>query len=117
MEITIGKKAYELHFGIGFIRELDRIAGFKAHDINMGMGLTRTLPSLEQGGAEALADAIYSATAGLTTRPTMQEVEAYLEAPDTDLEKVLKEVTQATEESKVVQLAAKKLKAASKAAK
>jgi len=36
MEIAIDDKKYELNFGIGFVHELDKIAGMKSNGVPIG---------------------------------------------------------------------------------
>lgn len=110
LEITIAGKKYPLHFGIGFVRELDQVAGMKRDGMSLGFGLTMTIPALLAYDPAALADVIYAATKdGSNPRPIQPRVEDFVEQQD-DLGKLFDEVNAEISTSKILAPAIKNLK-------
>lgn len=110
MKLNINNREVELHFGVRFVRELDKVAGMTANGVSMGMGLSKTLPALEQGDPVALENALYAATYESVPRVTMNEIDAFLDNSKTDVAKLNNEVFKAVTESNVIKPTAKKLK-------
>lgn len=110
MELTINGKKIELHFGVRFVRELDKIAGMSLNGQVFGMSLTRTLPALNAYDPTALSNVLYAAAYGNKPRPTQSAIDDYIDA-DTNLEKLFDEVNKTIAESNAVKPAAKNLKA------
>ena len=96
MQIKIKNKDYDLNFGVKFVRELDKIAGMKIERNGIaqrfGMGVTLTLPSLNQYDPATLATVLYCATWDNKNRPSLNDIDDFIDDPDTDLEKVFKDV-------------------------
>lgn len=97
MQITIGKKTYNLNFGVRFVRELDKIAGVKVNTQGVtqsfGMGLTVSMPSLRQYDPATLSDVLYCATWDNKQRPSQNAIDDYIDNDDTDIIKLFDDVT------------------------
>lgn len=111
MNITINDKEYELNFGIGFLRELDNLAGIKSQGVSMGMGLTMTIPALEGYDPLALINVIYAGTHATSPRPSMEDVENYLNSFKTDkeIEKTYSDVMKELKKSPLVRFTINRL--------
>lgn len=113
MKIKIKGTEYELNFGIRFVRELDKVASVSNNGISLGMALMRTLPALRTYDPVALCNAIYAAAYDNKPRPTMKDVEAFIdkEASFEDLEKYFDNILKQIDESTATKLVSKNLKA------
>ena len=89
MELTINGTVYEFNFGMGFLREINKrvqtpVDGLKGVDKNIGLQFT--VASIIDGDVEALVDALDIANKGMIPRLTRQELDAYIDDPDTDID-------------------------------
>ena len=46
MKLKVGRKNYDLNFGIGFDRNLDKYYGVSVKGMSLGLGLTKSLSCL-----------------------------------------------------------------------
>ena len=89
MELTINGTVYEFNFGMGFLREINKrvqtpVDGLKGVDKNIGLQFT--VASIIDGDVEALVDALDIANKGMIPRLTRQELDAYIDDADTDID-------------------------------
>ena len=89
MELTINGSVYEFNFGMGFLREINKrvqtpVDGLKGVDKNIGLQFT--VASIIDGDVEALVDALDIANKGMIPRITRQELDAYIDDVDTDID-------------------------------
>lgn len=83
MELTVNGKTKELKFGIGFIRELDKIYKADLHGFAFGMGLTMGMAQLRQYNPTALSDVVRAAVKGnLSLQKVDELIEEYAEEND-----------------------------------
>ena len=113
MKIKINNTECELNFGIRFVRELDKIASISNKGISLGMALMRTLPALQAYDPVALCNVIYAAAYGNKPRPSMKDVERFIdkEVSFEELEKYFDNILKEIDESTATKLVAKNLKA------
>jgi hypothetical protein len=113
MKIKINNTEYELNFGIRFVRELDKVASVSNNGISLGMALMRTLPALQTCDPVALCNVIYAAAYGNNPRPSMKDVERFIdkEVSFEELEKYFDDILKEINESTATKLVAKNLKA------
>lgn len=92
MVITIKDTDYSVHFGIGFLRELDKkyFAESKS-GVRFGMGMEVKMPMLLANDTITLAEFLYLGTCAEEKRPTQKEVDAYIDQAE-DIEQLFKEV-------------------------
>lgn len=110
MNITVNKKEVSLNFGIKFVRELDKINPVKSGDMDFGMSLTRTIPALQAGDPVAFADVLYSATFDNKKRPSLNDIEDFLDnADEKELDSLSKEVLENLYKSSVLKRAIQKM--------
>lgn len=87
-EIEINGKKYDLHFGIDFIREMDkRYRLVNENGVSFGLGLTNAVVYIQDKNPVILADIILSATHTLKSIPSVADIEKWLEEQE-DLEKL-----------------------------
>lgn len=80
MIINIKDKEYEVRFGVGFVRSLD--AKYFTKGVGgavFGMGLQVCVPKILTGDATALADLLYEGMAHLKSRPSIKDIDAYID--------------------------------------
>jgi hypothetical protein len=108
MELTIKGKKRQLNFGVGFVRNLDKKYGMaNTAGFNLGLALTKAIPALRSYDPAVLAEVIQCAC---DTSISLADVDAFLDNPDTDIEKVFDDVLKELSEANAVKLAVKKLK-------
>lgn len=95
-EITIGKKTYPLHYGIDFIREMDKRHAISSGGIEFGAGMQAVLYYFEQFNPVILVDVILSATHTLKSIPSVSDIEQWLGEQE-DIEKVFADFLKALE--------------------
>lgn len=87
-QIEIAGKTYDLHFGIDFIREMDKRYSIDAQGMSFGVGINQAVIYLVDYNPTILVDIILSATHTLKSIPSTADIEEYLESQGDDLEKV-----------------------------
>lgn len=108
MQVNINGKNVQLNFGVGFVRELDRFYGLSNQaGFNLGLGLTKAIPGLKSYDTSVLSEVIQCAA---EPRVTLDEVDALIDNPKTDIEKLFDDVLKCLENANAVKLAVKKLK-------
>ena len=110
-EITIGKKTYTLHYGIDFIREMDKRHAITGGGIHFGAGMQSALYYLEQGNPVILVDIILSATHTLKSIPSVADIEGWLEEQE-DIEKVFEAFLSALETAPMTKIQLTKMRKA-----
>lgn len=92
MVITINGKEYEIHFGIGFIRELDKKYFTQNRSgVKFGMGAEVKIPMLLANDVVTLSEILYAGTCTEKKRPTQQEIDDYVDDVE-DIEALFDEV-------------------------
>lgn len=110
MKIKINDKEIELKFGVRFVRELDKLKGVSQNGIKFGMGLNRTVPTLLTYDPSALADVLYCASYKADKRPTMAQIEDFID-DDENIETTFKDVLEALQQSNATKTLVKNLQA------
>ena len=116
MEIKINGKEYELNFGVKFVRLLDKKMPITMNVRGMGeqpfgMAMTRIVPGLKTFDTAILSDVLYYALWKAKPRPSQDDVDAFIDDDETDIEKLFADVIDAMSKSNSVKLATKNLKA------
>ena len=91
MTVTIDGTDYEIRFGIGFVRNLDKKYERTEHGTTFGLGLESTIPFLLTDNVLVLSELIYEGTCHLKKRPTQAQVDAYIDNCE-DIDALLSEV-------------------------
>lgn len=79
MILKINEKEYNVHFGIQFIRELDKKNFLEEKGAKFGAGLELKATALYSYDTVALAEILYAGTCTERTRPAMNEIDRYIE--------------------------------------
>ncbi len=108
MELTIKGKKYQLNFGVGFVRNLDKFYGLSNQaGFSLGLGLTKAIPALRAYDPAVLAEVIQcAAEPGIE----LSKVDEFLDDSKTDIEKVFEDVQKELNEANAVKLAVKNLR-------
>ena len=94
MVLKIDNKEYKLHFGIGFVRELDKKYYTESKTgVRFGMGMEIKIPLLLGKDIITLAEFLYEGTCTEEQRPTQEEIDGYIDGVK-DIEKLFTEVIQ-----------------------
>lgn len=94
-ELTINGVVYSFHFGMGFMREINKkvttpVDGLK--DVKKNIGLQYLVASVIDGDLEALVDILDAANKGQNPRVTRAAIDAYIDDADTDIDALFAEV-------------------------
>lgn len=87
-QIEIKGKTYDLHFGIDFIREMDKRYTTSGNGVKFGMGVQAAVVYLQDLNPVVIADIILSATHTLKSIPSLADIEAWIEDQGENIEKV-----------------------------
>ncbi len=86
-QIEINGKKHDLHFGIDFIREMDKRYEVNGNGVSFGMGINSAVIYLKDNNPVILEDIILAATHTAKTIPSVADIEKWLEEQE-DLDKV-----------------------------
>lgn len=94
-ELTINDVVYQFHFGMGFMREVNKristpVEGLK--DVKKNIGLQYLIASIIDGDVEALVDILDAANKGQNPRATRALLDAYIDDENTDIDRLFDEV-------------------------
>ena len=98
MQLTINEKTYNVKFGVKFVRALDKAYPIEQQGLKFGMALSSKIPELYAKNIASLADIISYGTVTESPRPSLSDVETYVEECE-DLEKLFDDVIQELSES------------------
>ena len=101
MELEIGKKTYELQFGLSFINEMDNLYTQNMNGIDFGMGLEMMQAQIEMKRPTVLLNVIKAGTSHLNSKPSNKAIEEFLEgrAINDELGELFDEVKKAAEQA------------------
>lgn len=91
-ELTIKGTVYPFNLGIGFVREINKTVKVEMSGVKEDAGLTMAMTHLYDGSVIALIDILDFANKGREPRVSKQDLEDYIEDPDTDIEKLFDDV-------------------------
>lgn len=94
-EITIDGVVYEFKFGMGFIREINKTMSAPIDGVpgeKQNVGLRYKIGCLFDGDVEALVEVLDAANKTQKPRVTRAALDAYIEDPETDIEKLFEDV-------------------------
>lgn len=112
MKLKVGNKNYDLNFGIGFVRELNKTYGLGANKgVTLGMGLMKALSGLRSYDPDSLSQVLYTGTWADAARPTQEAVDRMLDDENTDIEKLFDDVHAELAKANATKIALKNLRA------
>ena len=94
-ELTIDGVVYQFHFGMGFMREVNKriatpVDGLK--DVKKNIGLQYLIAGLFDGDVEALVEILEAANKGQNPRVTRPLLDKYIDDDSTDIDALFDEV-------------------------
>lgn len=95
LEIEIFDKVYQFKFGMGFMREVNKLVSKPVDGVpgvKQNIGLQYTLAQIIDGDVEALIEALIIANKGCEPRITRTKLDEYVESDDTDIEELFSKV-------------------------
>lgn len=89
MELTISGQVYQFNFGMGFLREANKLVsttvdGIK--DVKKDIGARYMIARVIDGEPDALVDLLDVANKGQNPRVTKSLLDSYIDDPDTDVD-------------------------------
>lgn len=94
-ELTINGVVYEFNFGMGFMREINKLVGTPVDglpDVKKNIGLQYYVAGIIDGDMEALVTALDLANKGHKPRVTTALLDAYIDDEGTDIDKLFGDV-------------------------
>lgn len=94
-ELTIKGEVYQFHFGMGFMREINKKVGTYVDglpDVKKNMGLNYYVAGILDGDVESLIEVLNIANRNQTPRVTVAALDAYIDEKDTDIDKLFEDV-------------------------
>lgn len=98
MQLVINDKTYNVKFGVKFVRSLDKTFPIERNGMKFGMALSAKIPELYAKNIASLADILYHGTVTESPRPSLADVETFVEEHE-DLEQLFDDVIQELSES------------------
>lgn len=95
LELTIKEKVYQFNFGMGFMREINRLVGRPVDglpDVKKNIGLQYKLAGILDGDVEDLVDVLFAANKGQNPRVTKELLDAHIDDESTDIDNLFDEV-------------------------
>ena len=94
-ELEINGQVYQFKFGMGFLREVNKMTTIPVKDIpgkEMNIGMQYAFGELLDGNVETLCDVLYIANKDQKPRLRKEDIDSYIENENTDIEDVFKQV-------------------------
>lgn len=95
LEITINGKVYQFNFGMGFLREVNKLVSVPVDglpEVKRNIGLRYLVLCMMDGDPEALVDILDAANKGQNPRITRNALDTHLDNPETDVDALSAEV-------------------------
>ena len=115
MVLTINGVDYNVKFGVGFVRELDKkyYTENKTKTVKYGLGIETQVPMLLTGDPVVLAEFIYTGTCAEDKRPSQTEVDDFIDTVD-DIEELFDSVVEELKRSNATRVKVGELESALK---
>lgn len=94
-ELTINGVVYQFHFGMGFMREINKEIGTYIDglpDVKKNMGLQYYVAGVLDGDVEALLKVLDVANKNQKPRVSRDALDSYIDDADTDIDKLFEDV-------------------------
>lgn len=95
LELTIKDKVYQFNFGMGFLREINKVVKTPVEGVKgleQYVGLRYKVGGLMDGDPEALVEVLEIANKGQTPRVTRALLDDLIDDGETDIDKLFEEV-------------------------
>lgn len=94
-ELTINGAVYQFHFGMGFMREINKKVGTPVDglpDVKKNIGLRYYIAGIIDGDLEALSEVLLVANKSQNPRISPALLDAYIDDENTDIDSLFKDV-------------------------
>lgn len=93
MELTINGQVYQFNFGMGFLREANKLVSSSVEGTNVkkDIGARYMIARVIDGEADALVDLLDVANKGQSPRVTKALLDSYIDNPDTDIDQLFED--------------------------
>jgi hypothetical protein len=94
-ELTINEVVYSFHFGMGFMREINKKVGVPVDglpDVKKNIGLRYHVAGIIDGDLESLVEVLLAANKGQNPRITAEKLDAFIDDESTDIDFLFREV-------------------------
>ncbi len=94
-ELTINGVVYQFNFGMGFMRTINKKVGTPVDglpDVKRNIGLRYYISGVMDGDLEDLEEILLAANVNQNPRITREDLDAYIDDADTDIDKLFKDV-------------------------
>lgn len=90
MELTINGQVYQFNFGMGFLRDANKLVSSSVEGTNVkkDIGARYMIARVIDGEADALVDLLDVANKGQNPRVTKAALDAYIDNSDTDIDQL-----------------------------
>lgn len=93
MELTINGQVYQFNFGMGFLREANKMVSTNVEGtgVKKEIGARYMIARVIDGEADALVDLLDVANKGQSPRVTKAALDAYIDDADTDIDQLFED--------------------------
>ena len=94
-EININGNVYQFQFGMGFMREINKIIGKPVDglpDVKQNIGLQWMVARLIDGDIEAMVDVLEIANKNQSPRVSREKLDSYIDDENTDIDSLFESV-------------------------
>lgn len=91
MELTINGQVYQFNFGMGFLREANKIKNPNAKTTDKNYGSRFLISGVIDGDPETLVDVLDLANKGREPRVTKATLDAYIDDPETNIDQLFED--------------------------
>lgn len=91
MELTINGQVYQFNFGMGFLREANKIKNPNVKTIDKNYGSRFLISGVIDGDPETLVDVLDLANKGQDPRVTKAALDAYIDDSETDIDQLFED--------------------------
>lgn len=91
MELTINGQVYQFNFGMGFLREANKIKNPNVKTIDKNYGSRFLISGVIDGDPETLVDVLDLANKGQDPRVTKAALDAYIDDPETNIDQLFED--------------------------
>ena len=112
MELTINGQVYQFHFGMGFLREVNKIVNAPVEGIpgmKKDIGARYMFARVIDGEADALVEVLDLANMGQDPRVTRALLDAYVDDPETDIDQLFEDTLDLLEKANATRKTVQKL--------
>ena len=95
LELTINNKVYQFNFGMGFMREANKLVSRPVDglpEVKKNIGLQYLVANVMDGDVEALVDVLDIANKSQKPRVSRNDLDSYIDDAETDLDALFAEV-------------------------